>query len=108
MPIVVNFGQFTYDYINLKGQIATREIPTYKAHNLILDTAVSVGMLGLLSYVALWAFYLHLAMKSPIHGIEAVAIAYLSFALTWFECAQYAHIVWWVLSNGYIQKSTRN
>lgn len=108
MPIVVNFGQFTYDYINLKGQIITREIPTYKAHNLILDTAVSVGMLGLLSYVALWAFYLHLAMKSPIHGIEAVAIAYLTFALTWFECAQYAYIVWWVLSNGYIQESTRN
>jgi len=25
----------------------------------------------------------------------AIAIAYLTFALTWFECAQYAHIVWW-------------
>ena len=41
MPRLVNFGQFSYDYINLKGQIATREIPTYKAHNLILDTAVA-------------------------------------------------------------------
>jgi len=37
-------------------------------------------------------------MRSPIHGIETVAIAYLTFALTWFECDRYAHIVWWALS----------
>jgi len=100
VPIVVNLGQFSYDYINLKGQIRTREIPTYKAHNLILDIAVSVGILGLLSYVLLWAFYLHLAMKLPRNGMVAVAVAYLTFVLTWFECAQYAHIVWWGLSLG--------
>ncbi|WP_377473618.1 MAG: O-antigen ligase family protein [Microcoleus anatoxicus] len=37
-PIVVNLDEFTYNYINIKGEISTREIPTYKAHNWILET----------------------------------------------------------------------
>ena len=52
-PIVVNLGEFTYDYINIKGEISTREIPTYKAHNWILDTTVLVGILGLQAGIAL-------------------------------------------------------
>jgi O-antigen ligase len=97
-PRVVNLNEFTYDYINIKGEISTREIPTYKAHNWILDTTVSVGILGLIASIALWGYYLSLALQSSIRGIAAVAIAYLVFAVTWFDCAQYAHIVWWTLS----------
>lgn len=99
-PIVVKLDQFTYNYITINGQVSTREIPTYKAHNLILDTTLSIGILGLLSYASVWGYYIYLTIKSPFHGMEAVAIAYLVFALTWFESAQYAHIPWWTLSIG--------
>ncbi|MBE9120414.1 O-antigen ligase family protein [Tychonema sp. LEGE 07199] len=97
-PIVVNLNEFTYDYINIKGEISTREIPTYKVHNLILDTTVSLGVLGLIAGIALWGYYLSLALQCSIDPMAAVAIAYLVFAVTWFDCAQYAHMVWWTLS----------
>ncbi len=96
-PVVVSLNEFTYDYINIKGEISTREIPTYKAHNWILDTTLSVGILGLLAGIALWGYYLYLAVKSSGRGIEAVAITYLIFTFTWFDCAQYAHIAWYTL-----------
>ena len=44
IPRVVKLNEFTYDYINIKGEISTWEIPTYKAHNWILDTTISVGI----------------------------------------------------------------
>ncbi|MEG3863553.1 hypothetical protein [Microcoleus sp. herbarium12] len=71
---------------------------TYKAHNWILDTTVSVGILGLIAGLGLWGYYLSLALQSSMRGMAAVAIAYLVFAVTWFDCAQYAHIAWWTLS----------
>lgn len=97
-PIVVNLDEFTYDYINIKGEISTREISTYKAHNWILDTTLSVGILGLLAAMALWGYYVCLALNSSLGGIEAVVIAYLIFTFPWFDCAQYAHIAWWTMS----------
>lgn len=99
-PIVVNLDEFTYDYITINEQISTREIPTYKAHNLILDTTLSIGILGLISYAFLWGYYIYLAIESSFPGMEAIAIAYLIFSLTWFDSAQYAHIPWWTLSIG--------
>ncbi|WP_272819369.1 hypothetical protein [Scytonema hofmannii] len=69
-----------------------------KAHNLILDTTLSVGLLGMLPYFALLAFCMWQVIQSPYRGIEAVAIAYLAFTFTWFECAQFTHLVWWSLS----------
>ncbi|WP_228056709.1 hypothetical protein [Microcoleus sp. LEGE 07076] len=54
--------------------------------------------MGLLAGTALWGYYVCLAVKSSVYGIESVAIAYLIFTLTWFEGAQYAHIPWWILS----------
>jgi O-antigen ligase len=97
-PIVVNLDEFTYDYINIKGEISTREISTYKAHNWILDTTLSVGIFGLLAAMALWGYYVCLALNYSLGGIEAVVIAYLIFTFTWFDCAQYAHIAWWTMS----------
>ncbi|MGB8688787.1 MAG: hypothetical protein WCD53_15830, partial [Microcoleus sp.] len=90
--------EFTYDYINIKGEISTREISTYKAHNWILDTTLSVGILGLLAGMALWGYYVCLALNSSLGGIEAVVIAYWIFTFPWFDCAQYAHIAWWTMS----------
>ena len=107
-PIVVNLDEFTYNYINIKGEISTLEIPTYKAHNWILDTTLSVGIFGLLAGITVWGYYVCLAVNSSVRGIEAVAIAYLIFILTWFDCAQYAHIAWWTMSLAMIKSASVN
>jgi len=73
-------------------------IPTYKAHNLILDTTLSIGILGMLCYAALLVFCFRLIQLSRLRGIEALVVAYIVFTLTWFECAQFTHIAWWVLN----------
>jgi len=95
---VIRLGDFSFDYQDENGQIKTAQLPTTKAHNLILDTTLSVGLLGLASYLALLGWYLWQVIKSPYRGIEAVFIAYLAFTFTWFECAQFTHLAWWSLS----------
>ncbi len=97
-PNVVRLGNASYDVIGKKGKLRTRTLITYKAHNLILDTTLSVGFLGTLSYAALWGYYIFLSLTSPSRRMLAVAIAYLTFTLTWFECAQFTHLAWWSLS----------
>ena len=97
-PHVLRLGEFSFDYQNKNGQLRTMPIPTYKAHNLILDTTLSIGILGMLCYAALLVFCFRLIQLSPLRGIEALVVAYIVFTLTWFECAQFTHIAWWVLS----------
>jgi hypothetical protein len=50
------------------------------------------------AYALLLGFYCWQTILSPFRGIEAITIAYLVFGLTWFECAQYSHVIWWSLS----------
>lgn len=95
---IVRLGDFSLDYQDNNRLLRTIPLPTAKAHNLILDTTLSVGILGLLSYLALLGFCVYLVIQSPFRGIEAVAVAYLVFTLTWFECAQFTHLAWWALS----------
>ncbi|MGB3510880.1 MAG: O-antigen ligase family protein [Microcoleaceae cyanobacterium] len=97
-PNVVRLGNVSYDIVAKNGKLRTLPLPTYKAHNLILDTILSVGILGMLSYMALWGCYIFLFVKSSNQKLLVVAIAYLVFTLTWFECAQFTHIAWWVMS----------
>lgn len=97
-PKVLSLGDFTFDYIDQKGEVRTENLITVKAHNLILDTILSVGLLGLISYIALLGFCLWQLIQSPCRGMEAVVITYLVFTFTWFECAQFTHIAWWALS----------
>ncbi|OUL24032.1 O-antigen polymerase [Nostoc sp. RF31YmG] len=93
------FDGFEIAYPHLpNGKIKTSPIPSTKAHNLVLDTAVSVGIIGTVVYLELIAVCLYLVCKSSFSGIEAIAIAYLVFTFTWFECAQFTHIFWWSLS----------
>jgi hypothetical protein len=80
------------------GKIKTTQALTSKAHNLILDTAVSVGIIGTVGYLILIGFCLYLVSKSSMAGMVAVAIAYLTYTFTWYECAQFTHIFWWSLS----------
>lgn len=95
---VIRLGDFSFDYQEENGQIKTAQLPTTKAHNLILDTILSVGLLGMASYLTLLGWCLWQVIKSPYRGIEAVFIAYLAFTFTWFECAQFTHLAWWSLS----------
>lgn len=107
---VLHLGDFSFDYQNKNGQLKRKQLPTVKAHNLILDTTLSVGILGLISYLTLFTFCFWQVFKSPYRGIEAVLIVYLAFTFTWFECAQFTHIAWWVLSlsaHEYHQKTLR-
>ena len=98
IPKVIYIDNFSYDYLSQDGELAIEPLPTYKAHNLILDTTVSIGILGLLTYLALLGSYLFHLIKSPSQGIEAVVIAYLVFTFTWFDCAQFTHLSWSILS----------
>jgi hypothetical protein len=52
----------------------------------------------LMSYLMVLGLCLWLVVKSPYRGIETLVVVYLVFTFTWFECAQFTHIVWWALS----------
>lgn len=97
VPEIVNLGQFSYDCIAPNGQVRTEIIPSYKAHNWILDTAISTGILGAIASFALWGYCLYCAIVSLNTDLSAVAIGYLTFILPWFECAQYAQVLWLAL-----------
>lgn len=97
-PNVIGLGHLSYDVVSENGSVRTLPLITYKAHNLILDTILSVGILGMLSYTALWGYGILLVVRSPNGKLLAVAIAYLVFTVTWFEVAQFTHIAWWTLS----------
>ena len=64
----------------------------------MLDTILSVGLLGMLPYFSLLGFCFWRVAKSPYRGSEVVALAYFAFTFTWFECAQFTHLAWWSLS----------
>ena len=61
----MNLGQFSYDYIAPNGQIRNEKIPSYKADDWILDTAISTGILGSIASFALWGYCLHCAIAPP-------------------------------------------
>ena len=98
-PQVVRLGIFSFDYLDERGEVRTLKLPTYKAHNLILDTILSIGIVGTLSYSLLLGFYWRRGIASGSRGLEVVAIAYFAFTFTWFDCAQYTHLLWWGLSH---------
>lgn len=69
--------------------------PYSKAHNLIIDWLVSIGLTGTILYISILGYCLFLTRKSPLFGI---GIVYLIFTMTWFESGQFTHIAWWSLS----------
>jgi len=97
-PTIVNINDLTFTYINVEGERRKQALISNKAHNLFLDVLLSVGWLGMGVYALLLGFYCWQIILSPFRGVEAVTIAYLVFGLTWFECAQYSHLIWWSLS----------
>lgn len=108
-PFGWGFDGFEIAYPHLPdGKIKTEPITATKAHNLFIDTALSVGIIGLVVYLGLIGFCLWCILKSPYRDIGAVAIAYLVFTFTWYECAQYTHIFWWSLSFFTYEKITHS
>lgn len=98
-PLGWGFDGFEIAYPHLPdGKIKTEPITATKAHNFFIDTALSVGIIGLAVYLGLIALCLWCVLKSPYRDIGAVAIAYLIYTFTWYESAQYTHIFWWSLS----------
>lgn len=90
----------SFEYLGEDGNTYRVANLTNKAHNILLDTAVSVGLVGLALYALLFGFFVRLTAKGEGWGLEALAVVYFVFGLTWFESAQYSHIVWWALSAG--------
>lgn len=107
-PKVVSLDPASFEYRRLNGERKVYPIPSFKAHNWLLDTALSVGLVGLLLYAAIWIYSLHLLFKSPFRDLGAIALVYCIFTLTWFECAQFTHLVWWAMSLWHSQQPFSN
>lgn len=97
-PAVIRLGNFSYDYIDKNQKLQTKSLLTVKAHNLILDTTLSTGILGTLFYLALLGYSLYRLLLFQNRPLAAIAVTYLIFTFTWFDCAQYTHIAWWCFS----------
>ncbi|MCL6753667.1 O-antigen ligase family protein [Nostoc sp. CCCryo 231-06] len=108
-PLGWGFDGFETAYPYLPdGKIKTIPITATKAHNLFIDVALSVGIIGLGVYLGLIGFSLWCVLKSPYKDIGTVAIAYLIFTFAWYESAQYTHIFWWSLSFFDYEKISRS
>jgi O-antigen ligase len=90
----------SFEYLGDNGNVYRVRNVTNKAHNIILDTAVSVGLVGFGLYALLFGFFVYVTARGGGWGLEALAVVYVVFGLTWFESAQYSHLPWWALSVG--------
>lgn len=94
---VLRLGDFTFSYEGVDGSLHLGMLLTNKAHNLIIDSVLSIGMIGFISGLMLFGFFIWNTSKSILWGIEAVSIVYIIYTLFWFESAQYSHLFWWSL-----------
>ncbi|MDY6782422.1 MAG: O-antigen ligase family protein [Cyanobacteriota bacterium] len=97
-PDILKIDSHGFVHRRPTGERVKKEIATFKAHNLILDTMLSVGIAGFVSYAAIWGVSMGLIWRSPLSDSRAIALVYLIFASIWFECAQFTHLGWWGLS----------
>ena len=91
---------YYFRYIGTDGEAHRGRVLSNKAHNLILDIWLSVGLGGLVTYALLLGVFLWVTARGDGWGLEAVAVVYLIYTLTWFESAQFSHLTWWVFSAG--------
>lgn len=97
---ILSMKTYTFKYIGTDNMVHVGLIMVAKVHNFILDTVLSVGIIGLLSYLSLFAYFIWCSFNSTLRGIEASAIAYLVYTMTWYESGQFSHLGWWGLSVG--------
>ena len=68
-----------------------------KAHNIFIDGAISLGLLGTLSY--LWLLFHSIARSSSVKiTLAPLWLTYITYLLTWYDGGQFSHLGWWVLS----------
>ena len=91
---------YYFRYLSTDGKVHLGQVLSNKAHNLILDVWLSVGLGGLVSYVLLLGIFLWVTARGDGWGLEAVGVVYLIYSLTWFESAQFSHLTWWIFSAG--------
>ncbi len=91
---------YYFRYIGTDGLLYLGRVLSNKAHNLVLDVWVSLGLGGLITYLLLFGVFLWVTARGEGWGLEAVAVVYLVYTLTWFESAQFSHLTWWALSAG--------
>jgi len=89
-----------FRYFGEDGFLYRGRVLTNKAHNLFLDTAVSVGLVGLGLYLLLLGVFAVATARGALWGLEVVLVVYVVYGLTWFESAQFSHLAWWALSAG--------
>ena len=97
---VLKVNNYNFTYIGTDGQKRVGLAYTNKAHNLFLDTILSVGLVGFFAYLILIGFFIYLTGSGAGRGLEVIALVHLVYCLTWFDTAQFSHIVWWSLSAG--------
>jgi len=100
---IVNLYETTFEYLSTDGEIYSGLVLTHKAHNLILDTLLSVGIVGSIFYFLLIGYLIYKLINSEYSGYVGIAAVYLLFTLTWYETAQFSHLFWWILSLGLTQ-----
>ena len=95
----------TFDYVSADGELYSGVVFTHKAHNLVLDTLLSVGMIGFFCYSSLIVFYIWQLATSNLSSYLMTVVLYLLFTVTWYETAQFTHLFWWTLSFGLSQRT---
>ncbi|MGD1900769.1 MAG: O-antigen ligase family protein [Geitlerinemataceae cyanobacterium] len=97
-PDVIEIDRYWFFVRTPKGEVRRFNIPSSKAHNQLLDSLISVGIVGTVPFVALCALGVVGLAGSPAAIATPIAIAYLAFAALWFDCAQYTYLFWWAVS----------
>lgn len=97
---IFSVQNFIFTYLGTDNKVHVGLIMAAKVHNFVLDTVISVGIIGFISYISIFIFFIWCAFNSAFLGIEATAIAYLVYTMTWYESGQFSHLGWWGLSVG--------
>ena len=98
---VLKIGDVYYNYSD-GSSVRRGHIEEFynKAHNVVLDWLVSVGVLGAALYAALVLYLLVVTARSSVAPLEVLTVAYLAFTLTWYDSAQFTFLGFWGLSVG--------
>ncbi|NJO73899.1 MAG: O-antigen ligase family protein [Leptolyngbyaceae cyanobacterium RM1_406_9] len=97
--VVITLDEYYFYCQTVDGQNLKVDSGATKAHNLVLDWLVSLGILGASTYLILLGFSILVVARFGT-GLEAIAVTYVVYTLTWFDCGQISHLGWWILSVG--------
>ncbi|NJO50693.1 MAG: hypothetical protein HC840_16010 [Leptolyngbyaceae cyanobacterium RM2_2_4] len=89
---------------DVDGNVIEMKTESTKAHNLVLDQYVSLGLFGASSYFLLLGYYfLNLSRTSP--AMLSASVTYIIYALTWYDSGQFSHVGWWIFSVNFLNRN---